>query len=153
MKVTIKSYSELKQLVLSKSNSSKLSEDNEKLFQYIGGKTLSPDDFDVFFINNRNNKKYTFIFNSLAPEKNLYNIRIPDDFVNSFDLENSTDNYFCSICGFIVKPDANYQFEIQKIYDPNEKKYIRPTWSAVISSGEDYRCPVCLTQNSMYPVQ
>ena len=144
MTITLKSETELRNLL---GDNLELQTDN--LIKEIAGKTLTCNDFEVQMVTGTTDKIYHFI---ITQESTNLDVTIPSSWCSSFDLGDNSDNYFCRVCGFTVDSKANYQFEKAKVYDNIQDRYIRPTWGLVITSGEDYRCPVCLSQNSMESV-
>jgi len=148
MKVTLKSTSEIKDIIKNGQNVS-IDDKSEYFANNYGGTTLEPT--EIFIYGSGPNKEYSFRIN-LESGGSLYNYHIPRSWIASYDLEEQIGKYICRTCGFTVSPESNYQFEIEKIYNRDEDKYKRVTWYDVMDGSlkdDGTVCPLCHSRNTM----
>lgn len=148
--VTVKPTAELKLMAQQGDVTKGVDEKLMHLFDFIGGTTITVDDIEINGTGD-GGRKLTFINNNLSPERNLYNIRIPEVWCSSYDLADNAENLYCKACSFTVKPGTQYHFAepflVSGTAGTADAVYRKELYSDRLTLGKDLVCPVCMKTN------
>jgi hypothetical protein len=158
MKITLKDTSTL--ILDAKGTNESIDDRLENFFRTYGGQTISPSDFKVYQYYDKDNniqQKFSFDF---FPENMLYtNITIPDNWLESFDLEENVDIIFCKACAYKANINQLYPFRDGKVVtkddqgtdDVTDDTYsdaYQKTYKYFLDNELDLLCPICFSKNS-----
>jgi len=158
MKIKLKTYDELKDLVIGDSNK-KLDDRLENFFRKYANTEIEPTNVNVIYINN--DTKLTFDF---FPKDMLYTSwKIPQDWTSSIDLEENKNLYFCKFCNYTFNEKQLYPFRSGKnvtidnhntddVTDDTTTSSEVKTFKWMMDNNEDIFCPICFKKNSFVSI-
>jgi len=151
-KIVLRDYNELKFIAQDGDSTRKIDDKLNLLLKYIGSMEM---DIDEILINPKGDggKNLTFVNNNLSPERNFYNVKIPESWTTSVSLNDNQDKIYCKKCNFMVSPDSVYHFPDEKILESGtageaDAVYRKALYQDRLDDNtKDTVCPVCSSIN------